>query len=490
MSKGRILVVEDETIVALDIQSRLKRLGYQVVGHATTGRQALELAQGARPDLVLMDVMLEGSVMDGIDTARELHERLNVPIVYLTAYADPRTLERAKLTRPLGYLTKPFADHELALTIELALFKHQAESELQAKERLLSTTLGNLAEAVLTTDQDGRVTYLNPAAQSLLGVTQQAAQGVDALSLFSILEGATRLPVAGLEEICSPIGPNPLCDDMLLVSPSGQEVPVAVSVSPVFGPQGQFRGRVMVLRNVSLKKQAEAELRAGMETLRTTFRQTVRALSSMAEKRDPYTAGHQQRVAKLACAIGRQMGLESDAMEGLEVAGILHDIGKIYVPAEILSKPTRLSHMEMGIMKTHSEVGYEILREVAFPWPVARAVMEHHERMDGSGYPGGLKGPDICREARILSVADVVEAMSSHRPYRASLGLSAALSEISDGRGRRYDADAVDACLELMNGGGFSFEETCQNGAPPEGAGERRGGVRAMGQKPMPVGEE
>jgi putative nucleotidyltransferase with HDIG domain len=178
----------------------------------------------------------------------------------------------------------------------------------------------------------------------------------------------------------------------------------------------------------------------------------------MAEKRDPYTAGHQQRVAKLACAIGRGMGLSEHALEGLEMAGTLHDVGKVYVPAEILSKPARLSHLEMGIMKSHPEVGFEILREVNFPWPVARTVLEHHERLDGSGYPGGLKGADICLEARILAVADVVEAMSSHRPYRAALGLPQALEEIRSGRGRLYEGEAVDLCLALMRDG-FTFEE-------------------------------
>jgi len=228
------------------------------------------------------------------------------------------------------------------------------------------------------------------------------------------------------------------------------------------------------MRNVALRKEAEAELHTSMQALRTAFRQTVRALASMAEKRDPYTAGHQQRVAKLACAIGRELGLPEESLEGLEVAGTLHDIGKVYVPAEILAKPARLSHMEMGIMKSHSEVGFEILREVNFPWPVARSVLEHHERLDGSGYPGGLKDGDISREARILAVADVVEAMSSHRPYRAALGLTKALEEIRSGRGRIYDPEAVDACLAVMNSGGFTFDdqEVCQ-GAPAPGQARR-----------------
>ncbi|MHC1699527.1 MAG: HD domain-containing phosphohydrolase [Humidesulfovibrio sp.] len=470
MGKGRILVVEDEAIVALGIQSSLERLGYEVAGRAATGSEALDLAEAARPDLVLMDVMLNGGGMDGIDTAQELHERFNVPVVYLSAVIDEKTLDRAKRTDPFGYIAKPFRDHELALAIEVALYKSRTEAQLQESEQLLATTLGSLAEAVVSTDTAGRVTYLNPAAAAMLGLEPESVLGLDVPSVFTILELDTRLPITGLEEICSPRAAHPMCEDMLLVTPAGLEVPVGLSVSPVLGPRGDFRGRVMVLRNVALRKQAEEELRESMQALRTAFRQTVRALASMAEKRDPYTAGHQQRVARLACAIGRELGLTPDALEGLEVAGTLHDVGKVYVPAEILAKPARLSHMEMGIMKSHSEVGFEILREVNFPWPVARCVLEHHERMDGSGYPGGLKGAEISREARILAVADVVEAMSSHRPYRAALGLNLALAEIRAGRGRLYDAESVDACLGLMDGGGFTFDEpdTCPPAPTPE----------------------
>ena len=458
MYKGKILVVEDEAIVALGIQSNLERLGYEVAGRASTGREALALAEASRPDLVLMDVMLDGSGMDGIDTARELRERFNLPVVYLSAATDEKTLERAKRTDPFGYITKPFKDHELSLAIEVALYKSRTEAQLQESEQLLSTTLGSLAEAVVATDTESRVTYMNPAAAAMLGVEPEQTLGLEVAAVFTILEQDTRLPITGLEEICSPRGAHPMCEDMLLVTPAGLEMPVGLSVSPMLGSRGDFRGRVLVLRNVALRKQAEAELQGSMQALRTAFRQTVRALASMAEKRDPYTAGHQQRVARLACAIGRDLGLSPESLEGLEVAGTLHDIGKVYVPAEILSKPARLSHMEMGIMKSHSEVGFEILREVTFPWPVARSVLEHHERLDGSGYPGGLKGTEISQEARILAVADVVEAMSSHRPYRAALGLARALEEIKAGRGRIYDSEAVDACLALMNGGGFTFD--------------------------------
>ena len=474
MGKGRILVVEDEAIVALDIQARLLRLGFELAGHATTGAEALRLAETCRPDLVLMDVLL-GGPLDGIDTARELVLRRRLPVVYLTAASDAATLERAKETSPLGYLAKPFEDHELSVAIEMALVKFEAETQLKQSERLLSTTLGSLAEAVISTDKNGLVTYLNASAVELLCISVGRAIGRDWRELFSILDETDHEPVEGLEELCVPHGAASQCEDMILRTPSGRETPVALSVSPLYasdranGREG-LHGRVLVVRSMVLRKRAEADLRNSMAALRTTFRQTVRALASMAEKRDPYTAGHQQRVARLACAIGRGMGLSPDALEGLEMAGTLHDVGKVYVPAEILSKPARLSHLEMGIMKSHPEVGFEILREVSFPWPVARAVLEHHERLDGSGYPGGLKGPDICVEARILAVADVVEAMSSHRPYRAAMGIDLALAEIRSGRGHLFDTQAVDLCLELMLGG-FVIDEpapACAAATTPE----------------------
>jgi len=470
MSKGRILVVEDEAVVALDIQARLVRLGFEVAGHAATGAEALRLAETCRPDLVLMDILL-GGVLDGIDTARELVLRRRLPVIYLTAASDEATLARAKETGPLGYLAKPFEDYELSVAIEMALVKFEAETRLKQSEQLLATTLGSLAEAVISTDKNGHITYLNASAVELLCVSAAWVIGRSWSELFSILDETTREPVEGLEELCVPQGASPLCEDMILRTPAGKEVPVALSVSPLYAPeQGNGReglhGRVLVVRNVAARKRAEAELLSGIAALRTAFRQTVRALASMAEKRDPYTAGHQQRVARLACAIGRGMGLSEDALEGLEMAGILHDVGKVYVPAEILSKPARLTHLEMGIMKGHPEVGFEILREVDFPWPVARAVLEHHERLDGSGYPGGLRGQDICLEARILAVADVVEAMSSHRPYRAAQGLPVALEEIRSGRGHLYDAEAVDRCLALMQNG-FSFEEPASDCAAP-----------------------
>jgi HD-GYP domain-containing protein (c-di-GMP phosphodiesterase class II) len=181
------------------------------------------------------------------------------------------------------------------------------------------------------------------------------------------------------------------------------------------------------------------------------YTQLLTVLGAMAEMRDPYTAGHQHSVDKLALAIGEELGLPLRQLEGLQLAASVHDIGKIMVPAELLCKPTKLTQHEYDLIKDRAEAGHNILKDVDFPWPIARIVHEHHEQMDGSGYPNGLKGEELLLESRIVAVADVVQSMCAHRPYRAGLGSDAALAEISNNRGKLYDADVVDACLKMFN---------------------------------------
>lgn len=194
-----------------------------------------------------------------------------------------------------------------------------------------------------------------------------------------------------------------------------------------------------------------------LEKLEGSLDNAVTAIAATVEMRDPYTAGHQRRVAKLAAAIALEMGLPTKQIEGIRIAGIVHDIGKIHVPAEILSNPGKLSDAEFSIIKTHSQVGYDILHTIDFPWPVAQMILQHHEKMDGSGYPNGLKGEDILIEARILCIADVIEAMASHRPYRPGFGIFPALQEISRNKGRLYDTDVVRAVMTLFLEKGYEL---------------------------------
>ncbi|MBN2463171.1 MAG: HD-GYP domain-containing protein [Dehalococcoidia bacterium] len=195
-----------------------------------------------------------------------------------------------------------------------------------------------------------------------------------------------------------------------------------------------------------------------IEGLLKVFNGTVEAIAALYEKRDPYTAGHQRRVAQLACAIAREMCLPAKQVYGIHIIGVVHDIGKIAVPGDILSKPGKLTTEELSIIKTHPQVAYDVLKNIEFPWPVAETILQHHERLDGSGYPGGISGEDIILEARILCVADVVESMVSHRPYRPALGMEKALREIVRNKGVLYDPTVADACSKLSSNGGFKLD--------------------------------
>ena len=199
------------------------------------------------------------------------------------------------------------------------------------------------------------------------------------------------------------------------------------------------------------RKGMEEERRQGADRLKRVLLQTVNSLSLTLEMRDPYTTGHQRRVAQLAVAIGHRMGMDANTIEGLRTGGLVHDIGKIHVPAEFLTRPGKLSTEVHKVIRMHPRMGWEIMRDIEFPWPVADMILQHHERLDGSGYPQGLKGDEIILEARILAVADVLEAISSHRPYRPALGIEVALAELRDHAGTRYDGAVVEACVAVLD---------------------------------------
>ena len=236
----------------------------------------------------------------------------------------------------------------------------------------------------------------------------------------------------------------------------GTEIPVSILGVPFeVGEEYAIYG---IYRDISDSKKAEEKLKRSYQQLEKAMEGTVNTIAKLVETRDPYTAGHQVRVAELASAIAEELGLPSDRKDAIKFAAMIHDIGKISIPTEILSKPGRLSELEFRLIKNHPLSAYEILENINFPWPVADIVHQHHERMDGSGYPGRLKGEEILLEARILAVADVVEAMSSDRPYRPGLGLDRALDEIREKTGTFFDKAVTRACLTLFKEKGFSFK--------------------------------
>jgi len=238
--------------------------------------------------------------------------------------------------------------------------------------------------------------------------------------------------------------------------------------------QGVFLdgGELVVLEgfisDVTSRKTAEQTLSDHQKRLKLALDGTIAVVARIVELRDPYTAGHQERVSLLACAIAREMGHLESLGQALRVAGLLHDVGKIAVPSEILSKPTRLTDTEIKLVRSHAEAGYQILKDIIFPWPIADIVRQHHERLDGSGYPQGLRGKDICLGGRVLAIADVVEAIATHRPYRPALGIEFALEEVERGRGTLFDTDAVNACLRLFRKHGLTLETLSEDVCIPE----------------------
>jgi len=265
--------------------------------------------------------------------------------------------------------------------------------------------------------------------------------------------------------MAAPAGPAANEEEIVFAEDGHTEVLETIK-TPVRASDGRLIGVLGVGRDITERKRAAEEVRLHAEEVRLhaeqlqrTVEGAVLAMSHMVESRDPYTAGHERRVAELATAIGKELGMAGPDLDALRLAGTIHDVGKIAVPAEILSKPGRLSEIEFELIKAHPTTGFEILADVDFGSPVAEMVLQHHERLDGSGYPRGLRGEAILPGARILAVADVVEAMSSFRPYRAALPLEVALAEIEGGAGTRYDADVCEAGLRLFREKEFRFSE-------------------------------
>ncbi len=447
MSKARILIVEDENLVARDLQNMVRLLGYEVTGVVQTGEEVIGSISQKKPDLVLMDIVLKGK-LDGIAVAAVIWEEYGIPVVYITSFADDLTFERAKLTEPFGYLIKPFEERELELTIETALYKARMQLLLREKEQWLSTILRSIGDGIIVLNAEGLISFINPVAQKITGWSEKEALGQKFEQIFCLKKNSLLPPAS---EVFS-------FQEAVLVSRNGLEITIEQTEAPMSTDRGLGPERVIVFRDITSRKKVERELQESWARLQRAFQGTVQAISTTIEMRDPYTAGHQRRVARLAEAIAMELGLPETEVEGLKLAAEIHDIGKIYVPSEILSKPTKLTELEYTIIKTHPQAGYDILKNIEFPWPIARIVLQHHERINGSGYPSGLKAGEILPEARILAVADVVEAMSSHRPYRPAFGLDRALEEIKQNRGILYGAEEVDACLRLITEKAFTLD--------------------------------
>jgi PAS domain S-box-containing protein len=329
--------------------------------------------------------------------------------------------------------------------------RKQAEKNLLESEERYRIVVENAHEAIIIT-RDTNVVFANSAAAQQIGYSKETLTSGSFTNFIHpedrniVTEYSTkRLKGENVPSIYS----------FRIITHDGKVKWVELNATVI--EWNKKPATLNFLNDITERKLLEEERIDSYNRIKKTLQATVQSIALLVETKDPYTSGHQQRVAQLAVAISREMGLTSDQQDFIYTASIIHDLGKVSVPSELLSKPTKLTELEFNLIKTHSPSGYNILKDIDFPWPVADAVLQHHERMNGSGYPNHLQGDSILLEARILAVADVVEAISSHRPYRPSLGINFALDEISKNKGILYDDNVVDACLKLFQEKSFAF---------------------------------
>jgi PAS domain S-box-containing protein/putative nucleotidyltransferase with HDIG domain len=331
------------------------------------------------------------------------------------------------------------------------------EKELRQTNSFLSNIIeSSSAISIISTDLDQNIVYWNQGAENIFGYKSGEMVGKHKINkLYAEEESEKRIA-----EIRSEVfnNRNSLSTEIREVTKDRRCLWINMTLTPRFDENNNLIGILGIGEDITDRKKAEDDRNRSIEKLRKALQGIIHAMEITVETKDPYTAGHQRRTAELATAIAREMKLSEDKIESIHMAGIIHDLGKIAIPGEILSKPGELNDIQISMIKTHPRVGYEILKNIDFPWPIAQIMLEHHERLDGSGYPDGIKGKKINLESKILAVADVVEAIISHRPYRAALGIKSALEEIESNRGKLYDPEAVDTCGKLFKKDGFMFE--------------------------------
>jgi putative two-component system response regulator len=390
----RILILEDSNGQAKQLSDLLTSQGY-TVSRAVDGLEGLYMLADLKPDLVISDVWMPN--VNGFEFCSTMKNDLElsaIPLILLTSLAARKDIIQGLNAGADYYLTKPYSEHLLISIVEFILSSWNYASTGNSGQKLEVTPMGTDEKIIAKPEQI--VNFLFSTHENLITYNKELVQARQALISTN----------NGLEEKVKE-------------------------------------------KTLSLEKEVEEREKANA-SLKQMLGGTVSALARAVEMRDLYTAGHQQRVSEISCRIGERLSLPEGQLEGIRVMGLLHDIGKIIVPAEILTKPSRLNDYEFMCIKAHPQAGCDIVKDINFPWPVATAILQHHERLDGSGYPQALVGREMIVEAGILAVADVFESMSSHRPYRPAFGIEVALQEIADNKGILYDPEVVEAAMTVL----------------------------------------
>jgi len=473
----RLLIIEDsDRDVALEVRA-LKAAGYQVtyaVAETAAEMKAALLKQAF--DIVISDHDLPQ--FDAPGALSVLKESgLDIPFIIVSGAIGEETAVALLKAGAHDYVMKdrlvrfvPAVQRELR-EAESRREHKQAEKALKESENKYRLLADNVNDVIFVLDMNLNYTYISPSVKILRGyepeevLKQPSTETLTPSSMdlaMRTLSETMELEKSGRRDISIS-----QTLQLEMIRKDRTTVWTEVKFSFIRGENQQMVGILGVTRDITERKRADEHLKETLESLKKAVNTTIQVMVSAVETRDPYTAGHQLRSANLAYAIATEMGLQQEKIDGIHMAGSIHDIGKLSVPSEILSKPTKLTNIEFSLIKEHSQKGYEMLKDVESPWPLAEIVYQHHERMDGSGYPRNLKGDDILMEARIMAVADVVEAMASHRPYRPGLGIDMALEEIGKNRETLYDNAVADACLRLFREKGYQLEGAwTSNGNP------------------------
>ncbi len=332
--------------------------------------------------------------------------------------------------------------------------RKKMEQQLEESRRHFETLFNFVADPVVIVSGKGKLLEVTDRVQEITGFKKEELVGKSFMKVKILTVKSKAIAIKNLAKRMMGMKIAPY--EVEVLTKDGKKMPYEINAARI-----DYRGKpadMVVFRDITERKKIQEELQGTLKKLRGALGATIQAMALTVETRDAYTAGHQRRVTNLARAIATEMKLSKDQIDGIRTAGTIHDLGKIGVPAEILNKPVRLTDIEFNLIKIHPLVGYNILKQIEFPWPVAEIVLQHHERINGSGYPRGLSDGNILLEAKILGVADVVEAMASHRPYRPALGIDKALEEISQNKGVLYDPQVVDTCLKVFRKKRFKFE--------------------------------
>jgi len=456
-----VLIIEDSEPDTELMLHELRRGGYEPISERVETLEAMEAALKRKEwDIILSDFnMPRFSAPAALEKLKE--SGLDLPFIVISGTIGESVAVSIMKSGASDYVMKdnlarlvPAVERELR-EAEGRRERRRADEALRESEEMYKALVNTSPDSMIITDLEGTITYASPRSLELNGC-QDAGEMLGKRAFMFIAPEDHERAMINLQKTLDEGSVRNI--EYRLQKKDGTRFFGEMSAALIHDAKGKQKAFMAVFRDITDRKQAEERLQQSLERIRKNMDEVVRAIALTVETRDPYTAGHQQRVARLAGAIARELDLSEDETKGVCTTGIVHDLGKIYVPSEILAKPGRLSAVEFDMIKAHPRVGYDILKTIEFPWPVADVVLQHHERMDGSGYPSGLSGKDILPGARIISVADVVEAMASHRPYRTALGVDRALAEIREKRGALYDSDVADACLEVFAVKGFKFD--------------------------------